>query len=874
MGEIKPYPPNFFLRFFRWYCHPRLTDHIEGDLIEVYRKRVKNNGKRNADFRFVIDVLLLFRPGIIRPAEGYKNLNNYGMYKSYLKISWRNLFRNKAYSAINIGGLAMGMAVALLIGLWIYDELSFNKYHQNYDRVARVMQRVTVNGVTGANSHVPFPLGPELQQSYGNDFEHVVMSTFLQDRIISNGDKKFNQLGQYMQAGAPDILTLRMLKGTQSGLKETYSILLSESLATALFAHEDPINKIVRIDDRYDLNVTGVYENLPKNSDFSELTFIAPWDLYIEANKGWLNRFLDSWSDAMIQIFVQVPAHADMAMIEDKIRSTIQDHLKEEKKAIDFQTFLHPMKKWHLHDKFENGYASGGQIQFVWLFGLIGIFVLLLACINFMNLSTARSEKRAKEVGIRKSIGSVRNQLISQFFSESILITILAFILSIGIVLLALPWFNEITDKQMGIPWTKEWFWISCLAFVSLTGFIAGSYPALYLSSFQAVKVLKGTFRAGRFASIPRQVLVVLQFTVSVMLIIGTIVVYQQIQYAMDREVGYSRDRLIYLNMKTSGIHDHFDAVRNELINSGAIIDISESSAAASQNYQANFGTFEWKGKDPNFLDHFGVTWITPEYGKTIGWEVVAGRDFSRNIEGDRHGMIINESAVKYMGLEDPIGEVVTLEGHSFTILGVVKDLLVGSPYESTRQAIYMPMNWVGSVLSIRLNPAKSTSESLEKIQSVFKAYEPAMPFDYKFADDQYARKFNNEVRIGKLSSVFAGLAILISCLGLFGLASFVAEQRTKEIGIRKVVGATVFSLWKMLSKDFVVLVIIACVVAIPSAYYLMRQWLSAYEYRTEISWWVFAITGTGALVITLATVSYQAIKAALMNPVNSLRSE
>jgi len=796
------------------------------------------------------------------------------MYKSYFKISWRNLFRNKAYSAINIGGLALGIAVALLIGLWIYDELSFNKYHQNYDHISRVMQRVTVNGETRQNMYVPFPLGPELQQSFENDFKHVVMSTFLQDRIISKGDKKFNQLGQYMQAGAPDMFTLKMVKGTRSGLEEMYSILLSESLATALFGDEDPINKIVRIDDRYDLHVTGVYENLPKNSDFSELTFIAPWDLYIDANKDWQSRFLDSWSDAMIQIFVQLPAHADIAIIDDKIRSTIQDHVKEEKKAIEFQTFLHPMKKWHLYGKFENGYASGGQIQFVWLFGIIGIFVLLLACINFMNLSTARSEKRSKEVGIRKSIGSVRNQLISQFLSESILITTLAFILSIATVLLALPWFNEIADKQMNIPWTNAWFWISCLAFVSLTGFIAGSYPALYLSSFQAVKVLKGTFRAGRFASIPRQVLVVLQFTVSITLIIGTIVVYQQIRYTMDREVGYSRDRLIYLSMKTSGIHDHFDAVRNELLNSGTIIDMSESSAAASQNYAANFGTFGWKGKDPNLLDVFGVTWITPEYGKTVGWEVIGGRDLSRNIEGDRHGMIINESAVKYMGLEDPIGEVVTLEGHSFTILGVVKDLLVGSPYESTRQAIYMPMTWVGSVLSIRLNPAKSTAESLEKIQSIFKAYDPAMPFDYKFADDQYARKFNNEVRIGKLSSVFAGLAILISCLGLFGLASFVAEQRTKEIGIRKVVGASVFSLWKMLSKDFVVLVIVASVVAIPSAYYLMHQWLSAYEYRTEISWWVFGITGTGALVITLVTVSYQAITAALMNPVKSLRSE
>ncbi|HEX5171621.1 MAG TPA: ABC transporter permease [Cyclobacteriaceae bacterium] len=867
-------PPKLFLQFFRWYCHPKLSKYIEGDLMELYDERVKQLGKRKANIKFIIDVLLLFKPGIIRPAKEHRNVNHYAMYKSYFKISWRNLIRNKVYAAINIGGLALGMSVALLIGLWIYDELSFNKYHENYNHIARVMQRMTVNGSTGESKYLPFPLGPELRESYQNDFERVVMSTFLQDRIISNGDRKFNQLGQYMEPGAPDMLTLKMLKGTRSGLKEMHSILLSESLATALFSDEDPINKVVRIDDRYDLKVTGVYENLPKNSDFNELTFIAPWNLYIDANKGWLNRFLDSWRDGMIQIFVQVPAQADMARVENKIQSTIQDHVKEEEKVFDFQTFLHPMEKWHLYNKFENGYATDGQIQFVWLFGIIGVFVLLLACINFMNLSTARSEKRAKEVGIRKSIGSVRNQLVNQFFSESILITSLAFILSLNIVLTTLPWFNQIADKQMNIPWTNEWFWISCVAFIVLTGLIAGSYPALYLSSFQAVSVLKGTFRAGRFASIPRQVLVVLQFTVSVTLIIGTIVVYQQIQYTMERAVGYNRDRLIYLNMKTSGIHDHFEAVRNELIATGAITDISESSAAASQDYAANFGTFEWKGKDPNFSDVFGVTWVTPEYGKTVGWEIVDGRDFSKDIESDRNGMIINESAVKYMGLEHPVGEIIKLEGHPFTILGVVKDLLVGSPYESTRQAIYMPMTWVGSIISIKLNPAMNTPVALEKVRSVFKAYEPAMPFDYEFADEQYARKFINEVRVGKLASVFAGLAIIISCLGLFGLASFVAEQRTKEIGIRKVVGASVFNLWKMLSKDFVILVIIACIISIPSAYHLMQQWLNTYEYRTDISWWVFGVTGVGALMITLATVSYQAITAALMNPVKSLRSE
>jgi putative ABC transport system permease protein len=866
-------PPRRSLQFLRWFCRADYIDEIEGDLTEIYNKESEHTPRR-ARWRFAWRVLKYFRPGFIKSFGSREPSNAWGMYKSHFKIGWRNLFRNKAYSAINIGGLAMGMAVALLIGLWIHDEVSFNTGHENYDRIARVMKRSTYNGEKGATIWVSFPTGPELTASYANDFEHVVMSTFMQDHIIAHGDVKFNQTGYYMQSGAPDMLTLPMLKGTRAGLKDMNSILLSASVATALFGDEDPINKVVRMDDRHDVNVTGVYQDLPANSEFHSMTFLAPWDLYIADNRNWLDRFLTSWMDGMIQIFVQVRAGSDMSLVEDKIKLTVQNHVTEAQKVFQNEIFLHPMSRWHLYEKFENGYNSGGQIQFVWLFGVIGIFVLLLACINFMNLSTARSEKRAKEVGIRKAIGSVRKQLVTQFFSESILITGLAFVLAIGLLLLTLPWFNEIANKQMTLPVTNTWFWLCCMAFVLLTGGIAGSYPALYLSSFQAIKALKGTFRAGRFASLPRQVLVVVQFAVSVTLIIGTIIVYQQIQYTMARDVGYDRGQLIYLNMKTGGIHNHFTTVRNELISSEAIIDMAESSAAASQNYAANFGGFEWNGKEPGLADVFGVTWVTPEYGKTVGWQMVDGRDFSRYIPGDQQAMVINESAVEYMGLKNPVGEIVKLEGHPFTIIGVVKDLLVGSPYEPTRPAIYSPMTWVGNILSIRLNPTQATSESLAKIQSAFKTYEPAMPFDYKFVDEQYATKFSNEVRVGRLAFLFAGLAIAISCLGLFGLASFVAEQRTKEIGIRKVVGASVFSLWRMLSRDFVALVIVACVIAIPLAYFLMQQWLMAYEYRTEVSWWIFGITIAGALVLTLLTVSYQAITAALMNPVKSLRNE
>ena len=867
-------PPRLFHLFFRWYCHPRLVDHIEGDLLEEYGQRVNKLGKRNADIRFMVDVLLLLRPGIIRPRRKFRNVNPIIMYKSYFKIGWRNLLRNKGYAIINIGGLALGMSVALLIGLWIYDELSFNKYHQNYTRIARVMFHATHDGQTGTTKWMPFPLAPELSKSFQDDFEYIVMSTFVQDHVISYEDKKFSQRGQFMQPPAPEMLSLEMVNGTRSGLKDMKSILLSRSAAVSLFGTEDPINKMVKIDNAMDVKVTGVYEDLPVNSEFKEVKFIAPWDLYISFNKGWLGRFLTSWGDGMMQVIVQMPGEGQMEKVSEKIKSVIQNHEVKENKVLNKEAFLFPMSKWHLFEEFQNRKNTGGQIQFVWLFGIIGVFVLLLACINFMNLSTARSEKRAKEVGIRKSVGSLRSQLINQFFSESILITFLAFVLSIALVIVVLPWFNEVSNKQLDLPFENRWFWISCIAFTLLTGVIAGSYPALYLSSFQAVKVLKGTFRAGRFASLPRQVLVVLQFTVSVTLIIGTIIVYQQIQHTKNRPVGYDRDQLIYVNATTPDIHDHFEAIRNKLVTSGAIIEMTESSSATTMDYQANFGGFKWNGKNPEMKDVFGVSWVVPEYGKTVGWQVVKGRDFSRDIKSDEGVMIINETAAKYMGLEEPVGEIVKLEGHPLTIIGVVKDMLVGSPYEPTRQAIYMALRWHGSVVTLRLNPSRGTQEALAEVEAVFKEHAPAIPFDYVFADERYAGKFNNEVRIGKLAAVFAGLAILISCLGLFGLASFVAERRTKEIGIRKVVGASVFSLWKMLSRDFVILIFVACIIAVPMAYYFMNEWLQGYKYRTDLSWWIFAGTVLGSLVVTLITVSYQAINAALMNPVRSLRSE
>jgi len=793
------------------------------------------------------------------------------MFKNYFKIAWRNLIKNQVYSFINIGGLAAGMAVAILIGLWIYDEVSFDKSFKNHKRIAQIMQRFTINGETGAGTTIPFPMGDALRKSFGSDFKHVSMSSWNGGHVLSSGDKMLTKSGTFFEAEMLDMLSVKMRKGSKESMNDPSTILLSASTAKAYFGNDNPMEKIMKIDNILTLKVAGVYEDFPANSSFSDVSFIATWKAFAE-DQGFQN-VADQWRCNCYLGYVEVADNADMDKISAKIKNIKLDKVNKSELTQHPQVFLNPMDNWHLFGEFKNGVIVGGRIQYVWLFGIIGLFVLLLACINFMNLSTARSEKRAKEVGIRKSIGSVRSQLITQFFSESSLVAFLAFVLSLLLVQLTLPFFNDVAGKKMVVPWGNPLFWISCIAFSFITGMIAGSYPAFYLSSFEPVKILKGTFRAGRLASVPRKVLVVVQFSVSVILIIGTIIVFRQIQFAKDRPIGYSRDGLVMMEIRTGDIHKHFDAVKNELLQLDAVTQIAESGSPVTGIWSTNAG-FDWKGKDPNLAVDIPNIDVSYDYGRTVGFQFKEGRDFSRDFGSDSTAFIINETALKFMGLKNPVGETIKWDGEPFTIIGVVNDIIVESPYAAVRPMFYHLSKDIGNVVTVRLNPKLSASASLTKIESVFKKYNPSQPFEYQFVDEQYARKFENEQRIGKLASFFAVLAIFISCLGLFGMASFVAEQRTKEIGIRKVLGASVFTLWKLLSTEFVLMILLSCSIAIPAAYYFLSKWLLNYEYHTTISWWVFAVSISGALVITVLTVSFQAIKAAAANPVKSLRTE
>jgi ABC-type antimicrobial peptide transport system permease subunit len=799
------------------------------------------------------------------------------MFKNYLKIAWRNLSKNKGYSAINIGGLALGMAVTLIIGLWVNDELTYNRYFKNRDQIAQVFQSQTFNGNTDTGPAIPRPLEKALRDGYTDNFKHLVMSTWNTSRYLKYKEKSLSKTGYFMQSEAPEMLDLKILKGEKDGLRELNSVMLSESVAHALFGDEEPIGKTVKVNNQYDVNVSAVYEDIPFNNSFHDAEFLMPWDKVL-ATQEWMKNAEDQWGNNSFQMYVQIADNTTMDMVTETILN-VKKNLNEDTAEFNPQIFLFPMKDWYLRSNFEDGKQAGGRIKYVWLFGIIGVFVLLLACINFMNLSTARSEKRAKEVGIRKSIGSQRNQLIYQFLSESFLVVLFAFFIAILIVLVSLNAFNDLSKKEISFPWANAVFWIFSLLFILFTALVAGSYPALYLSSFKPVDVLKGTFKAGKYAGLPRKILVVLQFTVSVAFIIGTVIVMQQINHAKNRPIGYDKEGLIQIPTMSQDFEGKYDLMRNEFMGSGAVIEMSTSSAPTTQIW-SNRGGFSWEGKPEGFQEDLAWTEVSAEYAKSLNLKIVEGRDFSREFATDSNAVLINQTAKKYMGLQNPIGKFIKDDDEEdpfppLKIIGVVQDMITQSPYEPVKQGVYVfDKEGYASYYNLRLNPKQSASQNLAVIEKVFKEHFPDLPFEYDFVDSEYGEKFASEERIGTLSGIFTALAILISCLGLFGLTSFVAEQRTKEIGVRKVLGASVFSLWNMLSKDFLKLVTISCFIAIPISYYIMNGWLQDYPYHVILKWWIFALAVIGALAITILTVSFQAIKAANANPVKSLRTE
>ncbi|MCB0669096.1 MAG: ABC transporter permease [Saprospiraceae bacterium] len=798
------------------------------------------------------------------------------MIRQNIIISWRNLRKNKGFALINIGGLSLGILVTMLISLWVWDELTFNKSFANYDRIAQAMQNQFFGDQIRTSGNEPMQLAPELRAVYGSFFDQVVTTSWTGDRLLSYGDKQLYKSGNFIEPGITDMLSLKMIQGDRSGLIDPSSILLSESAKDDIFGYENPMGKSLRIKKQMDVVVAGIYQDLPDNTRFADLKFIAPWEL-LKNTENYEGRI--GWGNNWFNTYVQLKEGVDI----DNVSSAIRD-IKYKNSPAEYaerskpEIFLHPMPKWHLFSRFENGVNTGGRVEYVRLFSLIGIFVLLLACINFMNLSTARSQKRAKEVGIRKTIGSERSQLISQFLSESFLVVLFSFVFATLLAKLSLPFFNQITEKTMHIPWDHPRFWIFSILFIMLTAIVAGSYPAFYLSSFKPLQVIQGIYRKANGAFTIRRTLVTLQFIVSIALIIGTIIIYKQIQFAKNRPVGYNQDNIVTIPIKTGEIMKHFETLKNELLSTGQIDNVVASDVKVTSTYTTNSG-FYWEGKAPGFSEEFFTLRATHGFGDLVDWEIKEGRDFSREHSTDSLAFILNETAVEYMGLEHPIGTRIQWGkdpgNGTFQVIGVVKDMITTSPYSAIKPMIFiLHYGRFINYINLKINPGSSVQAALSEVEKIYKKYDPKNPFDYQFLDQEYAQKFGDEKRLAKLAGSFAILAIIISCLGLLGMASFVTEQRKKEIGVRKVLGASTIDLWSLVSKEFLLIVSFSGLVAAPLAYYYMDSWLSHFEYRTEMRWGIFAAGCILALVITILTVSIHTLKAALSNPVEALRNE
>ncbi|MHA4808972.1 ABC transporter permease [Flavitalea flava] len=794
------------------------------------------------------------------------------MLRNYFMTAWRNIIRGKVYSALNILGLATGMAVALMIGLWVIDQASYDKFLPGYENSYQVRFNYNDNGVIRNQDHVCLPLGDALKKDIP-EIAHVAPAFDFGQGRLELGDKRI--YGHMISAGAEflQVFPFPLVEGdAATALREPGTVVITESMAKAAFGNGPAMNKIVRMGGGDSRKVTAVVKDLPRNSSL-HFDFLVPFVEF--ASGGWVKAATTNWKDAYFELYTSLRPGVDAARAEAKARRLVKQYAPDSYNTFHREPMFYALKDWHLVTDFKDGKAAGGLIDYVRMFSIVGVLVLLIACINFMNLSTARSEKRAREVGVRKVIGSSRQGLIFQFLMESVMLTFFAFVFSFLIVQAVLPAFNSLAGTSIHIPYGNGLFWLVMLSYVLLTGLLAGSRPAFYLSSFQPVKVLKGAMRVGRAATLPRKVLVVLQFTCSIALIISTVIVYQQIQYAKNRPRGYDPNRLIV----TAGVAlEKYPAFKQEVLQSGIVSSMTMSLTSATEVHSHN--TIDnWPGRLPNepFAPVMNAVADT-DYFKTLGIGFVAGTNFKGYVGADSTSVIINEAAMRRMRLKQPINQTLTWSlsnaPNRLRIVGVVKDALTTNPFAAAEPTVfvYQP-GWAWTNTS-RLSPTLSTPVALEKLKTIYIKYNAETPFDYSFVDENYASKFALEMLIGRLAGIFAALAIFISCLGLFGLAAYIAEQRTKEIGIRKVLGASVAQVLVLLSGDFMLLVILSCVIASPVAYYFMNQWLDGYYYRIQINPLVFVAAAVVAILITAVTVSFQSIRTALMNPVRSLRSE
>ncbi|AXY78873.1 ABC transporter permease [Paraflavitalea soli] len=788
------------------------------------------------------------------------------MIRNYFRTAWRNLVRHKAFSMINLLGLSLGITCSLLIMLWIQDERSVDRFHANGQQLYHVWERSFFEGKVEAGYITQGPLAaelkklvPEVQQAAS--LEVNTLHTFQVDSKVAKME------GSYAGEDFFSMFSYPLLEGTpQAALKAPGGIAISHKMAERFFGSADKaIGKTIRFENKEDLRVTAVFENLPINSSI-QFDFLRTWADYTPDN-AWAS----SWTSASPLTFVQLRPSADPAKVQAKIKDFLKRYANPND-AARTELALQPYADKYLHGNFKEGQLAGGRIEYVNSSGLIALIVLLIACINFMNLATARSAKRAREVGIRKVAGARRGTLILQFVGEAMLLTFCAMGVALFLTTVLLPAFNNLTGKQLVMPVQQPVFWLCVTGLLVITGFVAGSYPALFLSSLQPIRVLKGGLRFSPSAAMFRKGLVVFQFSLSMILIVGMIVIYRQMDYVQAANLGFDRENLIYIPIEGELTSKH-ELFKKEASDLPGILSVSRMKQAptAHDHYSGDIG---WPGKAPNQQVLIADASVGYDFVKTMNLTLLEGRDFSRDFGNEENSYLLNEAAVKKMGYQHPVGQPLFWGSSQGTIIGVLKDFHVNSLHQAIEPLVIRLQNnasWGNLLVRTR---AGKTKEVLAGLENICKTLNPQFPFTWQFADEQYTRLYKNEQVVSKLTNFFAFLAIFISCLGLFGLAAFTAEQRTKEIGVRKVLGASVPVIVKMLSANFLRPVAIAMLVAFPIAWYVMHQWLQNFAYKIDIAWWVFLLAGAITVGIALLTVSFQSIKAARMNPVKSLRSE
>lgn len=787
------------------------------------------------------------------------------MLRNFLVVTLRSLKRNALYSTINIVGLSVGIVCSILILLWVRHETSYDTFYPKADRLYQLWVNAEFDNKVNSWRSVPLPTYEALKSANANIANTSVMN-WGEKHLLTVGETRITKESYFVSEEFLEMFGFELESGDPATvLDEPDAIVLTRSLADILFPGQEAVGQFVKVNNAHTLKVTGILKDIPSNSSF-QFDFLMTYKHWQNASE-WVGNNRTNWGNYSFQVFVELYDPTRFEETQAAISGLLTENGEDDMPRF---LFLHSALKWRLFSNFVNGKAESGMNDYVQLFSLIAVFILIMACINFMNLATARSEKRAREVGIRKSMGSQRSQLIAQFIGESLFISLIAMLIAILITELALPSYNLLVEKDLFIDYSSPVVWLLFIGIVIFTGIVSGSYPAFYLSSFNPVKTLKGSIVAGKGSTTPRKVLVVVQFTFSIFLMIATVVIYQQIELVKNREIGYNQSNLITVEI-TADLEKNYKALKQELLQSGAVESVTMSNSPITSIHSNNF--LGWPGKPETEKVIFTTIAAEYDYTKTMGIKVLEGRDFSEEFSTDSNSILINKAALDLMKLEDPIGTQLDLWGGKRTLIGIVDNVLMGSPYDPIKPMfIILDPGWI-SVITVRLNPGTPT-QRLETVTGIFEKYNPAYPFEFTFADADYQKKFVTINMTRKLGILFCVLAILITGLGLLGLASYTAEQKKKEIGIRKVLGASTANLVMLVSRDFAFFVIVSFMIAAPVAWFLLDQYLDRYAVRITIQWWIFPIVGIVALVFAISIVANLARKASQSNPASALRNE